>query len=66
MCRPETACDLSTLPRGRSRLPLVSVAVPAFFAYLIPNWWLVGLPLLLLVAATLVSDILWESETRDF
>ena len=32
----------------------------------LPHWWLIGFPLLLLVAAVLVSDILWEAETRDF
>jgi hypothetical protein len=51
---------------GSRLLPLVSVAIPATVLGLIPHWWLIGLPLLLLVAAVLVSDILWETETRDF
>ena len=33
---------------------------------ILPHWWLIAFPLLLLVAAVLVSDILWEAETRDF
>ena len=51
---------------GSRLLPLVSVALPAIFSYAIPQWWLIGFPLLLLVAAVLVSDILRETETRDF
>jgi hypothetical protein len=51
---------------GSRLLPLASVAIPAILVYSLPRWWLIGFPLLLLVAAVLVSDILWESETRDF
>lgn len=51
---------------GSRLLPLASVAVPSIFVYTFPNWWLVGFPLLLLVAAVLVSDILRETEVRDF
>jgi ABC-type transport system involved in multi-copper enzyme maturation permease subunit len=51
---------------GSRLLPLVSVALPAVFAFAFPLWWLIGFPLLLLVAAVLLSDILWVAETRDF
>ena len=51
---------------GSRLLPLVSVAVPAVVLLNLPHWWLIAFPLLLLVAAMLVSDILWEVETRDF
>lgn len=51
---------------GSRLLPVIAVAVPAIFSYATRHWWLIGLPLLLLVAAVLVSDILWETETRDF
>jgi hypothetical protein len=51
---------------GSRLLPLASVAVPATISYAVPNWWLIGLPLLLVVAAMLVSEILWTTETRDF
>jgi hypothetical protein len=50
---------------GTRLLPLVSVAVPAMLAYVAP-WWLIGFPLVCLLAAVLVSDILWIGETRDF
>jgi len=51
---------------GTRLLPLVAVAVPALYLYLLPHWWLIAFPLLLLLTAVLVSDILWEAETRDF
>jgi ABC-type transport system involved in multi-copper enzyme maturation permease subunit len=51
---------------GSRLLPLTSVSVPASLAYAVPFWWLVGLLLLCVVAAWLVSDILWVSETRDY
>ncbi len=51
---------------GSRLLPLVSVAIPGIYLYILPHWWLIAFPLLLLVAAVLVSDILWEAETRDF
>jgi ABC-type transport system involved in multi-copper enzyme maturation permease subunit len=51
---------------GSRLLPLVSVAIPAIVSYALPHWWLIGFPLLFIVAAVLVSDILWETETRDF
>jgi ABC-type transport system involved in multi-copper enzyme maturation permease subunit len=51
---------------GSRLLSLVAVAVPATFSYAMPHWWLIGFPLVLLVAAVLVSDILWVTETRDF
>ena len=40
--------------------------VPAILVYAVPHWWLIGFPLLCLVGVWLVSDILWEAETRDF
>jgi ABC-type transport system involved in multi-copper enzyme maturation permease subunit len=52
---------------GSRLLPLVSIAVPALFLSVAePYWWLIAFPLLLLVAAVLVSNILWVAETRDF
>jgi ABC-type transport system involved in multi-copper enzyme maturation permease subunit len=52
---------------GSRLLPLCSVAVAgSIVAAAALGWWLIALPLLLLVAAVLVSDILWEVETRDF
>jgi ABC-type transport system involved in multi-copper enzyme maturation permease subunit len=51
---------------GSRLLPLFSVAVPAVLAYVVPSWWLIGLPILCLVDVWLVVDILWEHETRDF
>jgi ABC-type transport system involved in multi-copper enzyme maturation permease subunit len=51
---------------GSRLLPLVAVAPPAVLAYTVPLWWLIGFPVLLLVAVVLLSDILWEAETRDY
>jgi ABC-type transport system involved in multi-copper enzyme maturation permease subunit len=51
---------------GSRLLPLLSVALPGIYLYVLPHWWLIAFPLLLLVGAVLVSDILWEAETRDF
>jgi ABC-type transport system involved in multi-copper enzyme maturation permease subunit len=53
---------------GSRLLPLVSVVVAGAILAVVAQWWLwlIALPLLLLVAAVLVSDILWEVETRDF
>jgi ABC-type transport system involved in multi-copper enzyme maturation permease subunit len=52
---------------GSRLLPLAAVAVPAFFLEFALQWrWLIGFPLLLLMAAVLVSNILLEAETRDF
>jgi ABC-type transport system involved in multi-copper enzyme maturation permease subunit len=51
---------------GSRLLPLLAVAIPFVFSFEVPSWWLIGFPLLLLVAAVLVSDILWEAETRDY
>jgi len=51
---------------GSRLLPLFSVSVPAILVYAVPHWWLIGFPLLCLVGAWLVTDILWVSETRDF
>jgi ABC-type transport system involved in multi-copper enzyme maturation permease subunit len=51
---------------GSRLLPLVAVAFPATLVFALPYWWLIGLPLLVLVAAVLVGVILWETEARDF
>ena len=51
---------------GSRLLPLISVAVPVVLSFVLPHWWLIGFPLVVLVAAVLVSDILCETETRDF
>ncbi len=51
---------------GSRLLPLVSVAVAGSILAALAQWWPIALPLLLLVAAVLVSDILWEVESRDF
>jgi ABC-type transport system involved in multi-copper enzyme maturation permease subunit len=51
---------------GSRLLPLVSAALAGSILAVVSQWWPIALPLLLLVAAVLVSDILWEVETRDF
>jgi ABC-type transport system involved in multi-copper enzyme maturation permease subunit len=51
---------------GSRLLPLVSVALPSIVSFATSHWWLVGLPLLLIVGSVLVSDLLHQSETRDF
>ncbi len=51
---------------GSRLVPLVAAAPFGLVFGLVPYWWLIGFPGLLLVAAVLVSDILWEAETRDF
>ncbi len=51
---------------GSRLLPLFSVALAGSILAVVAQWWPIALPLLVLVAAVLVSDILWEVETRDF
>jgi len=51
---------------GSRLLPLVAVAVPCIVACAVPFWWPVGLPVLLITAAVMLSDILRETATRDF
>ncbi len=51
---------------GSRLLPLVSVAIPGLYSFLLPFWWLTGLPLLLVVAGVLVSDIMLETQSRDY
>ena len=51
---------------GSRLLPLFSVALPAILAYAIPPWWPFGFPLVCVVAAALIIDILWIAETRDY
>jgi len=51
---------------GSRLLPLVAVAPCAFFLQYVPDWWLLGLPLLVLVGALLTSVILLEAAERDY
>jgi len=51
---------------GSRLLPLAAAAFCSLMLAFLPHWWLIAFPLLLLVAAVLVSDILWETSTRDF
>lgn len=51
---------------GSRLLPLFSVAAAGSILAVVAQWWPIALPLLLVVGAVLVSDILWEVETRDF
>jgi hypothetical protein len=50
---------------GTRLFPLLAAATGAIL-YIVPHWWLIAFPLLLIVAAVFVSDILWEAETRDY
>jgi ABC-type transport system involved in multi-copper enzyme maturation permease subunit len=51
---------------GSRLLPLLSLLLTGSLLGLVAQWSLIAFPLLLLAAAVLVSDILWEAETRDF
>ncbi len=51
---------------GTRLLPLLAVALTATLLAIVAQWSLIAAPLFLLVAVVLVSDILWEAETRDF
>jgi hypothetical protein len=51
---------------GSRLLPLVAAAIPCVLLQNVPMWWLIGFPLLLLVAATLISEILFEAKSRDY
>ena len=51
---------------GSRLLPLFSVALTGTAVAVVARWWPIALSLGLVVAAVLVSDILWEVETRDF
>lgn len=51
---------------GSRLLPLVAAAISSMVFVPIAYWGLTAFPLLLLVAAVFLSDILWEAETRDF
>jgi hypothetical protein len=51
---------------GSRLLPLVAVAPCAFFLQYVPDWWLLGLPLLVLIGASLTSVILLEAAERDY
>jgi ABC-type transport system involved in multi-copper enzyme maturation permease subunit len=62
------ACGIRPARWFGSRLfPLLAVVfLGSLLAGLAHWWWLAAFPLLLLVAALFVSDILWEAETRDY
>ncbi len=51
---------------GSRLLPLVAIVMPACSLPYCPRWWLVGLPLLLILEAMMISNILLEAERRDF
>ncbi len=51
---------------GSRLLPLFAVVPAGSIVAALAQWWLIALPLLLLVAGVFVSEILWEVETRDF
>jgi len=51
---------------GSRLLPLLSVALTGVLLAMLAEWWLIAAPLLLLAVLVLVSDILWEAETRDY
>jgi hypothetical protein len=51
---------------GSRLLPLIAVAPPAVILQLVPRWWLVAFPALLLAIAAMISNILLEARTRDF
>jgi ABC-type transport system involved in multi-copper enzyme maturation permease subunit len=50
---------------GTRLFPLLAAA-SGVFLFIVPYWWLIAFPLLLIVAAVFISDILWEAETRDY
>jgi hypothetical protein len=49
---------------GSRLLPLLAGVVPAVYVY--NTSWLAGLPILGLLSAAFISDILLEAATRDF
>lgn len=51
---------------GSRLFPLVGALTSGIVFGPVPSWWLVAFPILLFVAAVLVSDIFLEAETRDF
>ena len=51
---------------GSRLLPLLAVGLAGSVLAMLSPWWLIATPMLLLVALVLVSDILWEAETRDY
>jgi ABC-type transport system involved in multi-copper enzyme maturation permease subunit len=51
---------------GSRLLPLVAVGFTGALLAMLSQWSLIAAPLLLLATVVLVSDILWEVETRDF
>jgi len=51
---------------GSRLLPLVAAAFLGSLLPILAQWSLIAAPILLLAAVVLVSDILWEAETRDF
>jgi len=51
---------------GSRLLPLVAVAIPTFLLQYVPDWFLIGLPLVLLMSAAITSVILLEASSRDY
>jgi hypothetical protein len=51
---------------GSRLLPLVAVVLPVALFQMLPHWWLIAFPALLLTALALISVILLEAETRDY
>jgi ABC-type transport system involved in multi-copper enzyme maturation permease subunit len=51
---------------GSRLFPLFAVALPVLFLQFAPHWWIIALPALLLATAAMISNILLETETRDF
>jgi len=51
---------------GSRLLPLIATVAPAFMLQYIPHWWLLGLPLLVVMIAAATSVILLESASRDY
>lgn len=51
---------------GTRLLPLPAVVLPILVVVSVPAWLLVGLPVLLLTIALLLTSTLWVGATRDF
>ena len=51
---------------GTRLVPLPAVALPLLFVCAFPIWLPVGLPVLILTVAILLTSTLWVSATQDF
>ena len=51
---------------GSRLLPLVAVGPCAFLLQYVPDWWLLGLPLAVMMDTSLTSVILLEASSRDY